>query len=445
MDARTLLEALEQQHAPPALLDQLTQYLLRESHLLEDFDPNIIKWMRFELLPPLVISRILANYSSWIDDICWPSDTPELRRASLARFEPEDVSLPVPSSMHDVLRLAINNIDFLDYTYPINGGGFELRAQDLVTRVHVDHSTGMFVVDEVVDKGVVYKAGHVPPHVAGRAVWGLVAETTTATHAYYYHYRAGAARASLSHRLLPLSHPLRQVLAPTELGTNAVMARAVPSLLGKKGFLRQCFPYDLDTMIHSYVPWDPLDPTDRRTQLLSRPGPGHMLGDYGRWWKYILDHMRDVTWAIYPTEADLGKDAAAVAWTREAAVLVYGSVSPPATRERVATLLTSCFFAQVRHNFLSSHWLNHIARWYYILRPGPTSIAQATRFLLTGLATGVRWVPMVGRGFWQVVGHEGARSTLAAFYAGLGSTGNFARSTRHPLALPSAMEASAGV
>ena len=208
-------------------------------------------------------------------------------------------------------------------------------------------------------------------------------------------------------------------------------------------FGSKCTKNCIGQVVPSYAPWDPLDPEDRRTQLLS----SSVLGDYDRWWVYTLDHMNRVVDALYPADTDLANDSAAVTWAREAAALAHGcDALVPVTRERVAAVLASVFFVQVRHNFLSSPWLLHIRRWCYILRQdGPTSISQAMRIVLIGVATQMQWVPLMGRGFEKVVEHAGARAALTDFYAGLESTGDFARSIQHPLALPSEMEVSAGV
>jgi hypothetical protein len=370
-----------------------------------------------------------------------------MRRDQLDRVMREEISLPVPSTMNELLVFAINNVDFLDVMYPVDREGyFELWSQDLVTLVNVDESGTCRVVTVVAD-GTEYVVPNIPEEIAANVLWGLMAHATVSTHFYGQHYQGGAALASLSSRLLPMTHPIRQVLAPTELGVNEVLGKAITVLIGRSGVIAQCFPsYDLAGLVKDHRHWDPLDLDDYRTHLLqsSPEQMGTIVRDYRRWWTYIQDHMTLVVDELYPTEASM--DAAVIAWARDAATLIHGcTVTTTITKERVTTLLASTFFAQVRHNFLSNRRFGHVLRWYYILKPGPTSMSQAISFQLTASTTSVQWVPLVGRGFEHAVCHDGARRKLTEFFSGLCPTGEFARLIEHPLALPSEIEISPGV
>ena len=125
--------------------------------------------------------------------------------------------------------------------------------------------------------------------------------------------------ASISERLLDRTHPLRRVLLPTELGTTDVLVRGVPSLLTARGQFAQCFPWTVDglqELLQDYVPWNPLQ------MILNEYTEVPVIGDFGRWWTYLHDHMHQVVHALYETDDSFSRDTQAVQWLREASPLL---------------------------------------------------------------------------------------------------------------------------
>ena len=198
-----------------------------------------------------------------------------------------------------------------------------------------------------------------------------------------------------------------------------------------------------DRLLAEYVPWDPLDPTDRRTRLLDCTELP-VVGDVGRWWVYTMDHMERLVAVVYPNPGDLQRDVVATEWIRESTRL-RGFRTDVEDRVRLPTLLALVFLSQVRHQLLSNETTAHIFRWYTILQPGPTSVSQASRLLMVLNGTSKRWVPMIGGGFEQLIDHILARGVMTDFYRGLGPKDILARSIRHPMALPVEMDISTGV
>jgi hypothetical protein len=291
-----------------------------------------------------------------------------------------------------------------------------------------------------------YSRDAIPPAIASRALWGIISYITTATHLWMLHGQCGALLADISERRLDRMHPLRCILLPTELSTNEVLTRAVSALLTSQGMPALCFPWTIDglrALLCDYENWNPLDTDNARSQLLRSDHEYPVVGDLGRWWRYIQQHMREAVNALYATDASVQQDVSAAQWLHEASNLlgIVGSDD----RHRVATILSLAFFAQIRHNFLSNDIFGHIIRWYYILHPGPTSVGQSFRSMLTTSITSLKWVPLVGRQFERICLHAGVRGVMTRFYAGLEPTEVFAHSTRHRLALPSEMECSTGI
>ena len=117
-----------------------------------------------------------------------------------------------------------------------------------------------------------------------------------------------------------------------------------------------------------------------------------VIGDVGRWWAYIHEHMQRVVHALYETDDMFSRDTQAVQWLREASLLLGVGVATGNARDRVITVLSMTFLTQIRHNFLSNPVFAHIIRLYYILQPGPVSVGQAIRITMVFANTSLEWV-----------------------------------------------------
>jgi hypothetical protein len=147
---------------------------------------------------------------------------------------------------------------------------------------------------------------------------------------------------------------------------------------------------------------------------------------------------------MYPTDEALSNDTAVTTWITAIGpkMGVYGG----GPYERLVNILVCVFFEQVRHNYQSSSAFGHIGRYMHVLSPQTTNVSKDFLVALVHAATSIRWVPLVGRGFDQLlVNHTDVHRALQDFYGGLGATGELARAMHHPYSLPSAIEASSGV
>jgi hypothetical protein len=137
---------------------------------------------------------------------------------------------------------------------------------------------------------------------------------------------------------------------------------------------------------------------------------------------------------LYETDASVCQDAQAIQWLHETTDLV--GVVGAGERASLVAVLSLVFFTQIRHNFLSNHVFAHILRWYYVLRPGPTSVGQALFSTIVYAVTSRQWIPLVGRQFEALNQQAGVRVIMTAFYEGLKPMRAFARSMDHGGACP---------
>lgn len=461
IDGRSLPETIEKQSAPTRKRDRLVQRIFREPHLLQDVI-GTENGMRPEHLVALTTSRGLRLFvwglGTLLGEHTWPDATVSLRRMHLDELVRESPVLPTFSGPLQLLEYIVNNVDLLDVLHPVDDTScVELRTTflDQIPTKNGDHCCGgivrlqvlsqdpsKFRIATVTHEGRTYNSKTVPPTVVDRVLWGLLAYVTGCTHLGHLHVRQGVLLPRLSQRLLPMSHPLRQVLAPTEVGTASGVARSIPSLLARDGVFVNVFPF-------TYEGWQRLladyRPNTRRTWVETAPNLP-IVGDYGRWWSYCREHMHKVLITLYPTDQALTRDTAVLQWIREAAALLLPPSDRTQTpREQLTILLAHAFFSQVRHNFLSNERVSHIVRWYYILHPGATDVIQAMRLMVVTTATKIRWVPLAGRGFEHTVRHSAISKVMGEFYDGLAPHGKLARSMLHVMALPSEIEASIGI
>jgi len=323
-------------------------------------------------------------------------------------------SLPVFDSTVDLLEYALNNLDLVDLLYPLEKTtSFEVRTEFLNSYPHKDatspvgaviglevQESGLFVIRSLSYAGTLYPRAQIPERIASVTVLGIVAYVTVATHAFYLHYSSSARVVSLSASLLSMTHPVRQILMPTEIGAPNSLARGVHSLLGEDGFFVQTLPFTyegLRTMLQEYVP------------VQTFPPATHRIGsDYHQWWTYLDHHMSRVVEALYPPGAIL--DPAVQSWLT--------ALHEEVDRAGLVRVLVSGFMIQVRHNFLSNRIVGHLRRFVYILDPREVPVSTAFVTLLNNESTSRRWVPLT-RNFSANVDHPAARSVMQAFYTGM--------------------------
>lgn len=460
IDSTSFTATVEHQHAPATWLDTLTWWIFSEPHLLSDQTRDMtFPW--FGMVPWLILSIVTRSYAYALEwwGVWWPEGAD---RPYLHELVPEHRGLPGFANIIALLEFAVNNMDCLDVLHPTgNEGFFEIKTEFMDSykqRSHPMETHGGRIllqlvggdapylsVSSIVHRGTTYHRDKVPDEFARRVLWGLLAQMTIGVSMYTIQYQTGAAQSALSNQILPTSHPLRQVLMPTEMGTVAILGRGIPSLLGRRGTFACAFPYTTDKgglgrLIHDYVTWDPLDQEDTRTYLMGEAGASELpvVGDYIRWWAYIISHMERVVGALYPNADDLQRDRMATKWIRESSSLrgyKYGTDD----LARLPTLLAITFFAQIRHNFVSTATIDHIFRWYYILNPGPTSVGHVSQVLLTGSCTTLPWVPARDHRFDLVVDNLEVQGVMTEFYNGFDIGGAFGRSMRHRAAAPCAL------
>jgi len=383
-----------------------------------------------------ILGSSLVNwYLGWFKTRTWGADTKVIRTTQMQEWLAMDPSLPVFDSTVDLLEYALNNLDLVDILHSLDQKtSFEVRTEFLNAYPHKDatspvgaviglevQESGLFVIRSLSYAGTLYPRAQIPERIASVTVLGVFAYVTVATHAFHLHYSSSARVASLSASLLSMTHPVRQILMPTELGVTNSIARGVHALLGEDRFFVQTLPFTyegLRTMLQEYVP------------VMTFPPVTHRIGsDYHQWWTYLDQQMSRVVEALYPPGTTL--DPAVRSWLT--------ALHEEADRAGLVRVLVSGFMIQVRHNFVSNRIFGHFARFMLILDPREVPVTTAFRTLLVSEGTTLRWVPMT-RNFSENVDHPAARSVMQAFYTGMKDL-----QVQHPLAQPQEIEASTGM
>ena len=391
----------------------------------------------------VMATTVLKKYASWLGSRSWVVADPGLRAEHLNLWTPADASLHVFRSNVDLLEYAINNIDTLGILHSAGRPeAFELRTTFLndyprkdpntpvgaTVALRQQSSSSLIITSMTYDGTDHDRRDKIPEDAAHAVLMGMLAYMTVASHAFHIHYRSSARVAALSHSMLPMSHPVRQVLMPTELGTTNGVARAVHVLLGEDGIFVHVFPFTytgLCAMLRNYI----VHPVT--TDL---PFPGHQVAaDCGFWYAYVAKYMSDVVDALYPQVTPL--DPVVKAWLNA----VTGHECQTDDRGALIHTLAYAFMIQVRHNFMSNHIVSHIFRYMYILNPNETLVAHALNAITTSQVTKLRWVPIT-RDFSSNIDHVEARAVMRAFYRGMKDI-----PVSHELSHPCEIEASTGM
>ena len=142
--------------------------------------------------------------------------------------------------------------------------------------------------------------GVVATLIALRALWGIISYITTATWSVWCvvgrHLRA------------PAGSHVPAAMYFTTNRTNEVSTRAVSAFLTAQGMPAQCFPWTVGGLCALLIDcknWNPLDIDSVRSQLLRSDHEFSVVGDLGRWWWYIQQHMREAVEVLYATDASV--------------------------------------------------------------------------------------------------------------------------------------------
>ena len=398
------------------------------------------KWIENNGILHILARFLMCLYCCALDffKVSWDDGA---SRLYLDNLVPESPVLPVFKDPVELLEFTVNNIDYMDIVHPSTDDLFCIETTFLDTYRQRTPGTmtygativlklgpcGTFSIISIQYRGATYDREDIPRDIACGVLWGILTYVTVGTNLYYLQHRAGAAQTQLAQKILPITHTLRQILVPA---TDSL----APTLLARSGMPAHCFPYTydnggLDRLLKEYVPWDPLDPG---VHLMEFDLP--VIGDYRRWWIYILGHMNHIVTALYPSADDLKQDIVASRWIKES-TQTHGFLAPGTNDlARLPVLLSLAYLGQVRQNFLSNDTVDHIIRWYYILAPGPTSVSQASRMMLTMGDMRVHRVQMTRSEV--LIDNIRVRQVMDNFYNGLGITGTLANSIRHPMAHP---------
>ena len=446
IDATNIREHITHQNRPPNRLDRLLQWLVGGK-------PNLLDREPYDALQGIyaatdtaffMASAVAKKYTSWLGSRSWVAGDPGIRIKHLNVWVAQDASLPVFRSNVDLLEYTINNIDTLGMLHATDRPEtFELRTEFLddyqrkdpgtpvgATVALTKQSVSHLVIASMTYDGKEYdRRDQIPEQAAHAVLRGVVAYMTIASHAFHAHYQSSARVAALSQSMLPMSHPVRQVLMPTELGTTNSAARAARTLLGEDGPLVRVFPFTyigLCAMRRNYT---------THPIASDSPFPGHRVAtDYNVWWTYITKYMSDVVDALYPAGTTT-LDPVAKEWLQA----VDGRVSRTEDRAALIRVLTSAFMIQVRHNFMSNRIMSHIVRYMSILEPSETRVARALLTMVMFKGTELRWVPIT-RDFSSNIDHREARAVMRAFYQGMAGI-----RVSHELSQPHEIEASTGM
>lgn len=455
--------------ASSSTADRCAQWILSQNQSLFDFDTTVydechwydlfLSWLNS--FGMTVTELVMRQYE-------WPSESTDVRRARLGTwYKPEPDHVPIYSNIR-LLEFVVNNVDLLDVMYSSQKEGeedrFEIRTDFLnlyrqkginlyrqkgSPKLLLGATVSLIItpdglrVQQVCCGGLTYGREDLPPHIANQIVQGLVAYMTAATHALHLHYNTHRA-VTLLHQHLPTTHPIRQVLRPTEVGVTAVVGLDAIVLTRKGGTLEKMLPfaYDgggLDKLVDDYEPWDPMNTEDRRTVLMCGvDGGGHqcpVIRDLRQWWTYIRGHMDHILRVLYQSDADLLNDTAVITWLTES-VSPIGSALPP--RMQLSITMSRFFFNLVRHSFVSNTYVSHIIQHQFILDPLPVVVYPALVYIFVATTTTMQWTRL-SKGFSDGCDDREIRRALRLFYDGFGE---LSPHIQHPLGKPDMIEVS---
>jgi hypothetical protein len=429
--ADTIVRIVQAEERPLSILDLSVQWLLSPPQHLMDHVPvqdqplHGLRWNDGGL--SLLALPILQSYYSHTE-IWTPDMSVHERHARFdAMFRPAAPEMPCLTTNMELLEFSLNNLWLGDILYRISPTQYEIRTDCLNTYEHDDPTkpTGstigvncvsdQFRVSHLTYVGVHYTRETIPEYVSARVILGILAYMTIQSHLMKTHVRMGFQRVRHNRKCLPITHPIRLLLLPTEPGTIRTTAMAQITLMVPGAVVDMGFPYTF-AGLRAMIAAD-------TTHTIEGPVPQTVLSDIWTWRTYIMIHMGNIVRTIYPDEDALARDMVLHAW--------LGAK----TRVTLETHLVDVFMSSVHHSFLSSSFVDHIGRMSMILDPETVNATKRLSMIVTFASTNTLYIPL-NRDFSTL--HE-YPETVARFYEGMQTL-----HVHHPRAAPGVIEHSCG-
>lgn len=434
--------SIEQETQPPSFLENLfiSRWLGSSETIMQD--KTVFDYLRFDR--PLMMAAVLLHILSStflrflfvFRRMYSKHEGVAYRQAQLDYWLPTNTELPVFQTRVHLLEFALNNlcldalyVQMSQTTYTLDttflndcerypdtcamGGILHLSL--------VDHT---FHVVKIEYLGGGY-TGTALETVAHDLLVGLLVYNHFYTHLYRWHYEHAFKQClQINLQELPESHPIREVLLPLAVaaGTSISFQTMVQ---GTEGSL--------------FEEWFPLTFRGARSMVeycsrhkTPRPNPDpreeHDLPQIERdlqtWKRYLETHMSHIVDIVYASDEIMLADIGLLNWLKQ-------SLSTPLSKRMLVEHMSEMFLNQVRHNLSHSHIYTHLIRHFIILHPKRFSLGKKMEMLTLfhGLGT-LDWVTFTNPQTFDYVSHDGVRTALSAYYAGLHTLNVYHRLTK---------------
>jgi hypothetical protein len=427
--AHTITDMMRVEERPFTSIDLGVQWAMSSLvHLMDKEVDQPLLHLRASDIWWMLATRV-AHMARTLSPIVSPVVGDRRRRLLEARLGPSNPNnMTILDNNMDLLEYGLNNLWVGDITHRINTFKYEIRTEFLNGFEHhnpkqpsggvigVTCNAGSFHIVEVRYLGIRYDREHVPEYVLSRIAWGLLAHMTIGPHLMDTHIIMGFQRVRHIRKYLPLTHPVRRLLLPTETGSIQNSAMAVFTLMTPSAAVDTAFPYTfagLRAMVDTYTPSD-----------IPERVPHAVFRDVYTWRTYIASHMKKIVRSMYPCDIAIRNDTALGKW--------LGNDKPRRVLEK---RLTDIFMAGVHHSFMSSPYTVHFARMATILDPEPVDVESRIEMITVFIQTDSIYIPMDA----DFSALNERRDEVAEFYRGMRNLTLF-----HPRAYPGDIQQSCG-
>lgn len=361
-----------------------------------------------------VLTKCALPTWKFLLDICrenttWLSDTDRL--ASISSWVdlpvPESQNIPRSYNIHAINWLA-TNVDLLDLV-EVKDDVYIIDLMFMNTyqrNCSYQDTIGTYSRFRCTNNGFelidIFHDGNTTDQPTPRTVEafraGLVTFSTVCSHFADVHYRTAANITHCSDTYLPLEHPLRRILLPTELGTRNVIGRSLTTLISPDGALVTDTPLTyigLQHMVDDYLKLYSL-PTQLNRWAGSKFAQHLDYDSSTQPWKDLVTWHRVIRTFAEKVVANIDMDTPIHEWVSA----IFGKPTV-ASKELVAQIITYSYFVQVRHSLMSNadrSYFNMCLRSDELSKQmgrdmGPNFYTQLVS-ILVGMSTSQRWIPI---------------------------------------------------
>jgi hypothetical protein len=297
--------------------------------------------------------------------------------------------------------LDYKNDEFIIDTTFMNDYEYHDYSEHVGVHANLKLKSGFFYVHKISSDDRTYEYPNIPENIYYKLYAGALTYFTIMDHAYINHWYISAKMSIINEKFLPINHPIRRILYPTETSAINIASRAILTLVSPGAVIEKTHPFTYKGMEHMKSERKIADPYHELIGVIiekkfSRHINQSPFKDIIEWHDYIKQFAENIVDIMYPTDNDIIKDPMIKKYISNYKK-IYG-LKKSNYRKILVRIIIIMYETQISHNIQS----NELFLWYILHLPPLIrknhkftnyNVYQQFIRIYTTISTSGKWIP----------------------------------------------------